>query len=158
VIALPPASTTVTAGEPGITPPDVPPDDGCVDTFSADAVPIDIVTLLLVALGYPVAVNVSVYEPVGPLIARLLNVATPLAFVTAVSVPARTGVFCVPEGDGEVPSAAVTVTPAAATPPDCNVTAGCVASATPTCPFDGCCETELVTEVYVSDTLAVVVL
>lgn len=51
VIALPPASTTVTAGGPGITPPDVPPDDGCVDTFSAEAAPIDSVRLLLVAVG-----------------------------------------------------------------------------------------------------------
>jgi len=149
VIALPPASTTVTAGDPGITPPDVPPDDGCVDTFNADAAPIDSVRLLLVAVGYPVAEKVRVYEPVGPLIAKLLNVATPLALVTAVSVPASAGVFCVPDGDGEVPRAAVTVTPAAAAPPDCNVTAGCVASATPTCPFDGCCETELVVGVKV---------
>lgn len=76
--------------------------------------------------------NESVYEPVGPLIAKLLNVATPLAFVTAVSVPARAGVFCVPDGVGDVPSAAVTVTPASATPAVCSVTAGCVVSATPT--------------------------
>lgn len=118
MIALPPASTTVTAGAPGITPPDVPPDDGCVETFRAEATPTDSVRLLLVAVGYPVAVNESVYEPIGPLIAKLLNVATPLAFVTAVNVPASAGEFCVPDGDGDVPSAAVTVTPATAAPPD----------------------------------------
>ena len=38
VTALPPASTTVTAGEPVTTPPDAPP-VGCVDTFSAEAAP-----------------------------------------------------------------------------------------------------------------------
>lgn len=52
------------------------------------------------------------------MITKLLNVATPLAFVTAVNVPASAGEFCVPDGDGDVPSAAVTVTPATAVPPD----------------------------------------
>ena len=48
--ALPPASTTVTAGDPATTPPDVPP-VGCVDTFNADAAPNVNVKLLLVAVG-----------------------------------------------------------------------------------------------------------
>ena len=86
--------------------------------MSAAAVPVDNVKLLLVTVGYPVAENVNVYEPVGPLIARLENSATPLAFVTAVTDPARAGVFCVPDGDGDVPREAVTVTPAAAAPPN----------------------------------------
>lgn len=59
VTAFPPASTTVTAGDPVTTPPDVPP-VGCVDTFNADAAPTPKVKLLLVADGYPDAVNVSV--------------------------------------------------------------------------------------------------
>lgn len=56
VTALPPASTTVTAGEPVTTPPDDPP-VGCVDTFNADAAPTVKVRLLLVTVGNPVAEN-----------------------------------------------------------------------------------------------------
>ena len=59
VTELPPASTTLAAGDPVITPPDVPP-VGCVDTFSADPTPTVIVKLLLVTDGYPVAENVNV--------------------------------------------------------------------------------------------------
>ena len=50
VTALPPASPTVTAGEPATTPPDTLV-DGCVDTFNADAAPTVNVKLLLVAVG-----------------------------------------------------------------------------------------------------------
>ena len=79
------------------------------------------------------------------MIFRSLNVATPPLTVVAVTVPASAGVFCSPDGVGDVASAAVTVTPAgAAVPPDVNVTAGCTVKASPTGPPDGCVETELV--------------
>lgn len=137
VTELPPASTTLAAGDPVITPPEVPP-VGCVDTFSADPAPTVKVKLLLVTEGYPVAENVNVYEPVGPLIFRSLNVATPPLTVVAVRVPASAGAFCSPDGVGDVARAAVTTTPAgAAAPPDVNVTAGCTANASPTGPPDG---------------------
>lgn len=113
VTAFPPASTTVTAGEPATTPPDTLV-LGWADTFNADAAPSVIVILLLVAVGYPDAAKVNVYEPVGPLIFRSVNVAMPLPFVVAVRVPASAGVFCRPDADGDVPSAAVTTTPAGA--------------------------------------------
>ena len=142
VTALPPESTTVTAGDPGITPPDVPPDDGCVDTFSAAPVPTERVKLLLVDAPKPGAENVSVYVPIGPLIERFANVATPDESVVAVIVPPKTAAFCRPEGVGTVPSAAVTVTPETGLRSD-SVTAGCVESATPTWPEEGCLVTWL---------------
>ena len=77
------------------------------------------------------------------MILRLLNVATPLLSVIAVSVPASAGLFCTPDGVGEVASAAVTVTPTAALPLLSSVTVGCVPSTAPTCPPDGCLETVL---------------
>lgn len=77
------------------------------------------------------------------MIFRSVNVATPLPFVVAVNVPAKSGEICRPDAEGDVANAAVTTTPAAAAPPDWRVTAGCVASSAPTCPFDGCVDTEL---------------
>lgn len=50
VTAFPPTSTTVTAGEPAITPPDTLV-VGCVDTFNAEAAPTVNVKLELLAVG-----------------------------------------------------------------------------------------------------------
>ena len=62
---------------------------------------------------------------------KSVKVATPFASVVAVVVPARAGESCNPDGVGEVPSAAVTVTPDVGVPPVVRVTAGWVPSTAP---------------------------
>src|SRR5882724_704802 len=77
--------------------------DGSVVSVSWLAAPAVIVTVVEVAFVSPVAVKLKVRSPAGPVIARLVNVATPLAFVAAVSVP--------PNVPPPVAIAAVTVAP-----------------------------------------------
>ncbi len=76
----------------------------------------------------PVALRLRVRPPAAPLIDRLVNVATPLAFVVAVAVP--------PSVPPPVAIAAVTVTPAWLTAfpaPSRSWSTGCWAKATPLC-------------------------
>ncbi len=80
----------------------------------------------------PVALKLNVRSPIVPLMARSVKLATPLAFVVAVSVPPR-----VPP---PAAIAAVTVTPAWLTrlpAPSRSCTTGCCAKATPLCAVVG---------------------
>ncbi len=124
-------SVTLTEGR---VPTAVPAIALCVSTELAAMVvpePAPSVTPPEVTRVSPGAVNCSVYVPDGPVIDRLVNVATPLAMVVAVAVPPSVA----PAG----PEAIVTVTstPPCATEfpaPSRTWTTGCCAKATPLAP------------------------
>jgi len=108
--------------------------DGWVVTVSCVAAPAPRVIVPELAGVRPVALKLSVRSPAVPVIARLVNDATPVPIVVAVRVP--------PSVPAPVAIAAVTVTPAWFTglfAPSRSCTTGCWANATPLCAVvDGC--------------------